>query len=72
MTGQNWSENRTPRSLYHFLAGGGLGLLGATSEARDAVTAAMVHLGDVDESIYSAKERMKESANTEADPSMSH
>ena len=42
------------------------------SEARDALTAAMVHLGDVDESIYSAKERMKESANTEADPSMSH
>ena len=32
----------------------------------------IVRLGDVDESIYSAKERMKESANTKADPRMSH
>ena len=34
------------------------------SEARDALIAAMEHLGSVDDSIYSEKERMKESANT--------
>ena len=28
-------------------------------EARDALVAAMPHLGDVDDSIYSERERMK-------------